>query len=161
MQNAKDSFYVALRNRLAGINPARVVTIRAVERPGILVEEAEAPQAQLPNDIFVLRWTAETTDTQLPTIMKQITCEIRYASSGSQQNGGLDRGRALNAMDEEVLAMLTPLQTPKFNYTQTPAVSMQTFVFWSEPQFSKIETLRDQLTRTAVVNVFAFEEQGE
>ena len=161
MQNAKDSFYIALRNRLATINPMRVVTLRAVQRPGIMVEDAEAPQAQLVNDAFVLRWVAETADMQLPNVLTQMTCEIRYASSGSQQNGGLDRGRALTAMDKELLAMLTPLQTPKLNYRQTPAAVMQSFIFWTEPTFGAVETVRDQLLRTATVTVFGFEEQGD
>ena len=42
MQNAKDSFYMALRTRLAAINPERTVLLRGTIRPGILVEEAEA-----------------------------------------------------------------------------------------------------------------------
>jgi uncharacterized glyoxalase superfamily metalloenzyme YdcJ len=161
MQNAKDSFYIALRNRLAIINPARVVTLRAVTRPGIMVEDAEAPQPQIPNDIFVLRWTSEAADVQLPLVLIQMTCEIHYASSGSQLNNGLDRGRALTEMDRELLAMLTPSQAQKFNYTQTPAAAMQTFVFWNEPVFSATETRRDQLLRAAKITVFAFEEQGE
>ncbi len=161
MQNAKDSFYIALRNRLAVINPARVFTLRAVSRPGIMVEDAETPQPQLPNDIFVLRWTAESADVQLPLVLIQMTCEFHYASSGSQQNSGLDRGRALTEMDKELLAMLAPPQTPKLNYNQTPAATMQTVVFWTEPVFSPTEVLRDQLLRTAKVTVFAFEEQGE
>ncbi len=161
MQNAKDSFYIALRNRLAQINPTRVVTLRAVQRPGVMMEEAEAPQAQLANDVFVVRWLAESADAQLPSVLTKMTCEIRYASSGSEQNGGLDRGRALSAMDKELVAMLTPTQTPKLNYTQTPAAMMQTFVFWTEPTFSAVETSRDRLLRTAAVTVFAFEEQGD
>ena len=161
MQNAKDSFYIALRNRLAQVNPARVVSIRAVERPGILVEEAEAPQPQIANDIFVLRWTAETVDTQLPSILMQMTCEIHYASSGSQANSGLDRGRALSEMDEELLAILCPSQTQKLNYALTPAVAMKTFVFWSEPSFGPADTQRDQLLRITKVTVFAFQEPGE
>ncbi len=161
MQNAKDSFYVALRNRLAVINPARTVTLRAVQRPSIMVEDAEPPQVQLANDIFVLRWSAESANLQLPSVLMQMTCEIRYASSGSQQNAGLDRGRALTEMDKELLAMLTPLRTQKLNYTQTPAAVMKTFVFWTEPTLSPIDVLRDQLLRTATVTVFAFEEQGE
>ena len=56
MQNAKDSFYMALRTRLAAINPERTILLRGAVRPGILVEEAEAPFSQLPNDVFVLRW---------------------------------------------------------------------------------------------------------
>ncbi|MDE3162438.1 MAG: hypothetical protein KGL64_04180, partial [Acidobacteriota bacterium] len=58
MQNAKDSFYMALRTRLAAINPNRTILLRGALRPGIFVEEAEAPYAQLPNDVFVLRWLA-------------------------------------------------------------------------------------------------------
>ena len=56
MQNAKDSFYMALRTRLTAINPERTILLRGAVRPGILVEEAEAPFSQLPNDVFVLRW---------------------------------------------------------------------------------------------------------
>jgi hypothetical protein len=64
-------------------------------------------------------------------------------------------------MDKELLTMLTPMQTPKLNYTKTPTAAMQTLVFWTEPTFSIAETLRDQILRTATVTVFAFEEQGE
>ena len=56
MQNAKDSFYMALRTRLTSINPERTVLLRGAVRPGIVVEEAEAPFSQIPNDVFVLRW---------------------------------------------------------------------------------------------------------
>jgi hypothetical protein len=42
MQNAKDSFYIALRTRLAALNPERTILLRGTKRPGILVEEAEA-----------------------------------------------------------------------------------------------------------------------
>jgi hypothetical protein len=55
MQNAKDSFYMALRTRLTAINPERTILLRGAVRPGILVEEAETPFSQLPNDVFVLR----------------------------------------------------------------------------------------------------------
>ena len=65
MQNAKDSFYLALRTRLATINPERTVLLRGALRPGILVEEAEAPLAQLPSDVFVLRWLGLGVDADL------------------------------------------------------------------------------------------------
>jgi hypothetical protein len=38
MQNAKDSFYMALRTRLATINPERTILLRGALRPGILAE---------------------------------------------------------------------------------------------------------------------------
>ena len=161
MQNAKDTFYVTLRNRLAAINPERTMTQRGVVRPGILVEEAEMPSAQLPLDAFVLRWTKVGTDTQLPSALASMTCEIHYATSGTQDNMGLDRGRALEAMDDELLQMLSPTAVAKMNYSQTPAAQMSTNVFWTTPVFGTESTTRERVGRVATVEVFAFQEQGE
>ena len=161
MQNAKDSFYIALRNRLAVLNPARVMELRGVQRPSILVEEAEAPMKELPKDTFVLRWTGETAVESLPSRLMQMECEMHYTTGGSKANSGLDRGRALAEMDRELLDILAPPCIAKLNYATTPASAMETSVFWSEPQLGALETLRDTLTRVASVQVFAFEEAGE
>ena len=102
MQNAKDSFYMALRTRLVAVNPERTILLRGAVRPGILVEEAEAPMSQPPSDVFVLRWLALGVDTDLSNSMAAEQCEIVYQTYGSSQSfGGLDRGRALSEMDEE------------------------------------------------------------
>jgi len=161
MENAKDTFYVTLRNRLATVNPNRTMVVRAVTRPGILVEEAEVPVAQLPLDVFVLRWTKLATETELPSILAQLTCEIHYATAGTQANGGLDRGRALEEMDDELLQMLCPSSTPKVNYTQSPAAQTGTCIFWSQAVFAAAAITRERLGRMATVNVFAFQEAGE
>ena len=76
MQNAKDSFYMALRTRLAAINPERTILLRGAVRPGILVEEAEAPFSQLPDDVFVLRWLGLGADVDLASTMAAEQCEI-------------------------------------------------------------------------------------
>jgi hypothetical protein len=161
MQNAKDTFYITLRNRLASVNPERTMTLRGVVRPGILVEEAEAPAAQLPLDVFVLRWTKLGADTQLPTILANMTCEIHYATAGTQTNMGLDRGRALEEMDDELLRMLCPASTPKMSYAQSPAEQMGTNIFWSPAAFTAEAATRERVGRVATVEVFAFQEQGE
>jgi hypothetical protein len=161
MQNAKDSFYVALRTRLAAINPERTILIRAAVRPGILVEEAEAPFAQLPADVFVLRWLGLGVDQDLPSAMVAEECEVLYSTLGTQSFGGLDRGRALSQMDEELVVMLTPFWTPKLNYTAQPAAPMLTNVFWDEPVFGQATALRDRLSRTARVTVYSYQELGE
>jgi hypothetical protein len=161
MQNAKDSFYMALRGRLAAINPERTVLLRGALRPGILVEEAEAPAAQLPSDVFVLRWLGLGADMDLSATMAAEECEILYGTCGTQAFGGLDRGRMLSAMDEEVLAMLKPFYTPKINYSVQPATSMQTQVFWDEPTFAPINIQRDRLSRSVKVMVYSYQEQGE
>lgn len=161
MQNAKDTFYITLRTRLAALNPARTMVLRAVTRPGILVADCEAPMAQPMLDAFALNWTGLTADHQLPAILAQLTCEIQYATAGTQNNAGLDRGRALEEMDYEVLQLLYPYSAQKVNYAQTPAAAMETMIFWSEPEFSPAVPLRDRLSRTAKVTVFAFQEAGE
>jgi hypothetical protein len=161
MQNAKDSFYVALRTRLIVINPERTILLRGAVRPGILVEEAEAPFNQLPNDVFVLRWLALGLDLDLGSAMAAEECEIIYQTCGTQSFGGLDRGRSLSQMDEELTAMLQPFYTPKLNYTATPATAMLTNVFWDEPGFTPIAIQRDRLIRSAKVVVYNYQEQGE
>jgi hypothetical protein len=161
MQNAKDSFYVALRTRLAALNPERTVLLRGSVRPGILVEEAEAPFTQLPNDVFVLRWLGLGTDVNLSAAMAAEECEIVYQTCGTQSFGGLDRGRQLSTMDEELLAMLEPFYTPKSNYTVQPPTPLLTKIFWDEPTFAPINLLRDQLSRSAKLLVYSYQEQGE
>jgi hypothetical protein len=161
MQNAKDSFYVALRTRLAALNPGRTILLRGAVRPGILVEEAEAPFNQLPNDVFVLRWLSLGADLDLGSALAAEGCEIVYQTCGTQSFGGLDRGRSLSEMDEELLAVLQPFYTPKLNYTSQPPAAMLTQVFWDEPALTPIAIQRDLLTRTAKVVVFSYQEQGE
>jgi hypothetical protein len=161
MQNAKDSFYVALRTRLAAMNPERTILLRGTVRPGILVEEAEAPFSQLPNDVFVLRWLGLGVDLDLSSAMAAEQCEVLYQTCGTQSFGGLDRGRSLSAMDEELVAMLQPFFTPKLDYTMTPPAAMLTQVFWDEPGFTPIVVQRDLLSRSAKVMVYSYQEQGE
>jgi hypothetical protein len=161
MQNAKDSFYMALRTRLVAINPERTILLRGTVRPGILVEEAEAPFSQLPSDIFVLRWLGLGVDLDLVCGMAAEECEILYQTCGTQSFGGLDRGRSLSEMDEELVVMLQPFCTPKLNYTATSPTTMLTQVFWDEPGFAPIVTQRDQLSRSAKVTIYSYQEQGE
>jgi hypothetical protein len=161
MQNAKDSFYVALRTRLIDIDPSRTILLRGAVRPGILVEEAEGPFNQLPNDVFVLRWLGLGVDVDLDSAMAAEECEIVYQTCGAQSFGGLERGRAQSRMDVELLAMLQPFYTPQLNFTAQPPAAMLTNVFWDEPGFSSILSQRDLLTRSAKVLVYSYQEQGE
>lgn len=158
MQNARDTFYVALRNRLTALNPARTMMVRAVTRPGMYVQDAEAPLTQPIADAFALSWIGLTADHQLPAILARMTCEIQYGTTGTQDNGGLDRGRALNQMDYELLRILYPYAAQKMNYAQMPAAPMETMVFWSEPEFGPAIAVRDRLSRTVKLTVFAFQE---
>jgi hypothetical protein len=161
MQNAKDSFYVALRTRLVAVNPGRTFLLRAAVRPGIVVEEAEAPFAQLPTDVFVLRWLGLGVEQNLASPMVAEEAEVLYSTLGTQAFGGLDRGRALTAMDQELVQMLAPFWTPKLNYGAQPAAAMLTNVFWDEPVFGPVTVLRDRLSRVARVVVYSYREASE
>jgi hypothetical protein len=161
MQNAKDSFYMALRSRLATLNPERTIVLRGALRPGILVEEAEAPFSQAPSDVFVMRWIGLGIDVNLDAALVAAECEIVYQTCGCQSFGGLDRGRALSAMDEELLSILQPFSTPKLSFIATPPAPMLTQVFWDEPAFGPVATQKDRLGRSVKLMVYSYQEQGE
>ena len=161
MQNAKDSFYMALRSRLAVINPERTIMLRGSVRPGILVEEAEAPFGQLPTDVFILRWLGLGVDPDLDSMLVAEECEVVYQTCGSGSFGGLDRGRSMTEMDTELMNMVQPFYAPKLCFTAAPPAAMLTQVFWDEPSFSPVVTQRDRLSRSAKIVVYSYQEQGE
>ena len=135
--------------------------LRGAVRPGILVEEAEAPFSQLPADVFILRWLGLGTDVNLDTAMVAEECEVVYQTCGCQSFGGLDRGRSLSAMDGELLMMLQPFSTSKLSFTATPPAAMLTQVFWDEAGLGPVVVQRDRLSRSARVVVYSYQEQGE
>ncbi len=161
MQNAKDSFYIVLRNRLAALNPGRTVLLRGAVRPGILVEEAEAPFAQVLSDVFVMRWLGLGVDLNLSLALIAQECEIVYQTCGTQSFGGLDRGRSMSQMDAELMAILQPFCAPKMNYVVQPPAPLMTQIFWAEPFFTPIASQRGRLSRSARVVVYSCQEQGE
>jgi hypothetical protein len=160
MQNAKDTFYVTLRDRLAALNPARLLALRGVLRPATLVEENELPSAQQAVDTFCLRWTNVQSKQQDLVAMQ---CEIRYRTDGTIANGHMDRGRMLSAMDSELATAVsaTPQNATERAFSQEPASSTTgTNIFWTDVQLGPIEIENERPSRTATVEVF-FQETGE
>jgi hypothetical protein len=164
MQFAKDSVYVALRDRLAVINPQRVLEIAGVLRPAVLVAENQAltlrNQAPLVRDAFVLHWgsveaVAATSSAKRP--LMKLALQISYSVAGTDASGN-GRGRALGAMDSELLQMCVPRRTAKQDYTQPSPVPLGSMVFWSDPHFSAPEESAGVLRRTAQLSVFYFPE---
>ncbi|MDR5728086.1 MAG: hypothetical protein RB191_11735 [Terriglobia bacterium] len=161
MQNAQNTFYIALRNRLAALNPNRTIYLRGVTRPGILVESNELVVAQPPSDVFVLRWIGLHNDPYLSEVLLQMECEIGYMTEGTTANLGMDRGAMLTEMDAELISMVQPNTAQKMNYSPSTAVPMETQIFWTEPTFGPVKIERDRLLRIATVSVFSYEEPGE
>ena len=163
MQNAKDTFYITLQQRLAALNPSRTLVLRGIVRPGTLVDENELPTACVPMDTFRLQWTRLQVTNTSPLRLITMECAIHYATDGSAGKGGMDRGRALAAMDTELASALAaePHEVPKMNYAAVPPTAMATNIFWSDPVFGATTTLDERLSRIATVQVFAYQEAGE
>ncbi len=161
MQNAQNTFYIALRDRLGALNPNRTIYMRGVTRPGILVEGNEFVVAQPPSDVFVLRWVGLHSDPYLSDVLLQMKCEIAYMTEGTAGNLGMDRGAMLTEMDVELMSMLRPNAAQKMNYASVPAAPMETKIFWSEASFQPLQIERDRLSRVAMVSIFSYLEVGE
>jgi hypothetical protein len=165
MQNAKDTFYLTLRDRLAAVNPARTMALRGVTRPWSLVEENELTTAMLPANAFCLRWTGLKAGARAAMTLVQMQCEIRYCTDGSAGNGGMDRGRMLAAMDAELMAAVNAESQnavkSKYAAGSVSATAMGTNVFWGDVDFGDVVTQNERLERVATVEVFAYQEEGE
>lgn len=167
MQNAKDTFYEMLRTRIATGNPERTIVVRGQTRPGVLIEENELVSTVVLPDCFRLRWTAASVDPAGALPLAALGCEILYETAGNAGNGGMDRGRALAAMDAELAAALNaePQLATKQNYAALAsggsAVAMNTNVWWSGVAFGAIQIKGDRVARTVTVAVMSYEEAGE
>jgi hypothetical protein len=161
MQNAKDTFYEVLRDRVAAGNAGRTVVVRGVVRPAVVVEENEIAGSVELLDCFQLRWTGLKVDSG---VVAQV-CEVRYATAGSQ--GGLDRGRLLAAMDGELASAVG--QAPQSSVLKGgvalasggAAVELGSQIWWSDAAFAALSEDLHGLHRVATVTVWSFGEAGE
>lgn len=167
MQNAKDTFYEVLRSRLIALNPERTIVLRGMVRPGILVAENELLSAVALPDCFRLRWSLDRVDASGAMPLVTLQCAIDYETAGSSMIGGMDRGRALAAMDAELASAVNgaPKNVAKMNYaglaTGHAVTAMSTSVWWSQVGFGETVIKDDRLARTATVLVVSYQEAGE
>jgi hypothetical protein len=144
MQSAKDSFYMTLRERLAAVNPARVMAVNGVTRPAIVVMENESVSAAEPlANAFYIYWGGARMSKghsggERPLMAME--CTIAYRTSGSGETG-VDRGRSLTALDQELLAICRPGWAAKRDYRQSPAVELGTSLVWTAAELGEAETV--------------------
>jgi hypothetical protein len=118
-------------------------------------------------DCFRMQWTEASAELDAALPLLTMTCTIEYETAGNGFNAGMDRGRALSAMDAELLAAINqaPWVAPKQNYAALAhggtAVAMRTNIWWGPVAFSKTVVKDDRIGRTATVAVMAYEEAGE
>lgn len=137
MQAAKDSFYMALRSRLAALDPTRTVAIDGVTIPGILVRENMEPRFnEATTGVFYVDW-GEVLIAESTRPMLGLDCSIWYASEGTSGGTGVDRGRMLSEMDAELLTICDPPHTEMIDYSQTPGADLGAGIFWTTPEIGK------------------------
>ncbi len=142
MQFAKDSFFLALQQRLAGLNPLRVVTVNGATVPAVLVTENLPPSSAEPQpNAFYIEWgTAKVAAGHAgDSALMSLDCAISYYSLGTVPSM-VDRGRLLGQLDDELLGICQPPYTEKLDYTQSPAADLGTSVFWGQPSFEEATT---------------------
>lgn len=156
---------MALRERLAALNPGRVVVVDGVERPGIVVRENMETQCPpMPSGTFFIDWGEVRIAEQTRPILG-LDCQIWYAEEGSTPTG-VDRGRRLAQMADELMRICSPPYTGMRDYQQTPSADLGCGVFWTTPELKKAssetEMQRDQiagaarLERRATLRVYFF-----
>jgi hypothetical protein len=162
MQFAKDSFYMALRTRLATVNPLRTVTIDGAVRPAVVMTEAEPVTSAPPQtETFYLSFgpaqvVVATRAARRP--MLALDCEISYRTAGSATNLSVDRGRTLTQLDLELLQIMSPPLTIKTDFTGPLPITLGTQVLWERPELGKIEVVGPELRRTATTTIYFFPE---
>ncbi len=133
MQFAKDSFLLALQERLGGLNPARTVTINGATSPAVVAVENLTPAAAEPQpNVFYIEWgTATVIEGHAGNApLMSLDCVISYYTLGTVASM-VDRGRVLGQLDDELLGICQPTNTEKYDYSQSPSADLGTRVFWN------------------------------
>src|ERR1700722_2217276 len=135
MQFAKDSFLLALQQRLASLNPQRTGTINGTTVAAVVVGENLPPASAEPQpNAFYIEWgsAAVVGGHAGNGALMSLECRISYYTLGTVQSM-VDRGRVLGQLDDELLGICQPTNTEKFDYTQSPSADLGTTVFWNQP----------------------------
>ena len=159
MQATKDSFYIALRDRLVAIDPGRTVTLDGATRPAIAVLENEPANSGPPLcDTFYLHWGKSRLAGPAARNLMAIDCTISYCTGGSEQNNGQDRGRDLTSLDSDLLAMCSPPHAAKCDYSTGSPEPLGTTIFWTEPVVNAAKSAPAYAGHEAAVTVFFYPE---
>jgi hypothetical protein len=162
MQATKDSFYLTLRDRLAQAYPARTITVDGITRPAIVVVENDKPSVTArQHDASYLEWgEAHALRPAISTLMA-MACTVSFASAGTEQNGGLDRGRTLGELQSELLGVCSPAVTRKNDYTSGNPADLGSNVFWTPPAFRPAKASPECVGGEASLTVYFYPEVNQ
>jgi hypothetical protein len=154
MEAVKDSFYVALRDRLANAQAGDAAAVSL-----FVCENARYAWLAYPDTLY-LRWTGEA---KLPVGAqcagwRTLQCEIGYRTQGSELNSNEDRGRRLTALDEQLLAIISPRKAPLLDCKQDPPLPLDGVLFWTAPELEDAQEKLNGIQRTTKLSVLWREE---
>lgn len=134
IQAAKDSLYVALRDRLQVINPNRIALIGGATRIAIAMESVLQSEADktIPGVFYVSFGQEEAVaDAAAPGgVIVKVHCAVKYrAVAIPNTHAEAD----LSEMDAELLAAMMPTSTALTDYSQTNGVALGDRVYWTMP----------------------------
>lgn len=135
MQFAKDSFFLAIQERLAGLNPKRTVRMDGATMPAVVVTENLPPTFAEPlPDVFYIEWGAAgvASGSSASRSLMSLDAVVSYHTSGTVRSM-VDRGRMLAQLDNELLGICSPANVEKMDYTKSPTEDLGTRVFWNQP----------------------------
>ena len=162
MQASKDSFYLTLRDRLAQAYPARTITVNGCTRPAIVVVENDRPSVSArQHDAFYVEWGEARAVRPAVSTLMAVTCTLTYTSAGTDQNGGLDRGRALAELESELLSICSPFVARKCDWTGASPVDLGSTIFWTVPTFRPAQASENCVTHEASLKIYFYPEVNQ
>ncbi|MEO8726273.1 MAG: hypothetical protein ABI383_09120 [Acidobacteriaceae bacterium] len=134
IQAAKDSLYVALRDRLQVINPNRIALIGGTTRIAIAMEAALQSEADktIPGVFYVSFGKEEAVADAAPAggVLVKVECIVKYGAVAIPNSHA---EADLSEMDGELLAAMMPTTTGLSDYSQTNSAALGDRVYWTMP----------------------------
>lgn len=161
MQDAKDTFYVTLRDRLVAVNADRTVAVRGQVRPAVVVDENEEPMQRVDAGVFHLQWSDVSMDARPGLLLESALCRVVYRSRSDAGGSELARGRELVAMHEELTGMLQPSSVPEQRFSESGVEMLRGRVWWFEEGRRAVTDNDGSVQAVATVRVMSRREIGE
>jgi hypothetical protein len=162
MQATKDSFYLTLRDRLAQAYPARTISVDAVTRPAMVVVENDRPSVTArQHDAFYLEWGETRAVRPAISTLRAMTCTIAFSSAGTEQSGGLNRGRCASELESELLAICSPAVAEKNDWTGATPTKLGSNIFWTQPVVKPVKAEAGCVGREASLTVYFYPEVNQ
>jgi hypothetical protein len=154
MQVVKDSFFIALRDRLANSETGG-------DAPRLIACENDRCAWLAEADTFYLRWKGEV---ELPVDAQRagwraLQCEIGYRTLGTEVCSGEDRGRKLSALDAQLLAAAAARKSELLDCEEDLPTALGAVILWTGPALKSAEDKLNGLQRLAQLSVLWRDEE--